>query len=729
MNLKKIIKNNWILMLGPLILFLVVFVNVFPKGYVFSGGDTLQFIEAKNNLKSLFYDWQGRTCLFYAIFYLLDIIGISDAGQLSWYLGIFIFGSYFSFYIFSQIVFKPTRVVSVLTSLFYALNLYTLLVFTTNWGFSHFQTLYIFVPLIFGFLIKFLTTKKYFFGFLFCLVLLLASSGFGNPAFALSLFIILMVLTVFLIIFKIVRPEKDLFVKLFAIFIFSMLANAYWILPIIPAMKGGVESVYASNVLDLNWWITHTSVPVFQMFRLLDNSGDFFPDNFPYPSLLIFKNVFSVLSYLAMASIIFAFTRIKKVEVKNRKYFFSSLGTLVVLIMLTARVREPFETINYFIFNIWGLNTLRSYEKFAIYLPFFFAVLLLLFMIEFRQKRWTCIVIFLILLMPLPFYLGKLQQNLSYRFSASKVENKDYRKSSLSFLVKIPEDYYRIRNLINSDLEKYFIATLPATPNDGSGIAKYPKWKFYGIDITRYLYDKKFIDANSSDFFGKWNLTQEFNDNYSGNYEWIIDLLGMINSKYIIYHKDAPDDQVQQSLFKMDMLEQEGLIKKINDNDFFNLYEIDSSYRMPYISWQKENYNFSKNIYLAEREIDVIRKNSVKAQFQEINPKKFEITMDKNITYANLVIAEPYNINWKAYAIDKNGKRYEIKSHFMARGYANGWNINNKEGVDKIIIEYYPERLMWYGLAISVTTTLFLIAYLACPIAFKLLRKKPVWKK
>ena len=47
----------------------------------------------------------------------------------------------------------------------------------------------------------------------------------------------------------------------------------------------------------------------------------------------------------------------------------------------------------------------------------------------------------------------------------------------------------------------------------------------------------------------------------------------------------------------------------------------------------------------------------------------------------NLILAEKYNPLWKAYAIDQGGGEKEIKNHFKARGYANGWKIENLENV------------------------------------------------
>jgi hypothetical protein len=57
---------------------------------------------------------------------------------------------------------------------------------------------------------------------------------------------------------------------------------------------------------------------------------------------------------------------------------------------------------------------------------------------------------------------------------------------------------------------------------------------------------------------------------------------------------------------------------------------------------------------------------------------------------------------WKAKVILENGKSYYINEndHLKVNGYANAWRIDEK-GKYKIILEYYPQRLLILGLVIS----------------------------
>ncbi len=728
--MKIFIKEKGFFLAGFVVLFFVVIVNLFPAGYVLTGGDMAQLIHASENLKSFFYEWQGRLNIFYSFFWILDKIGVGDTRQLSFYLGLFLFGSYASFYLFIKILFKKTSsLLKMLVALFYALNLYTLYIFSYSWGYSAYQYLYIFIPLLVAFYIKFITTQKNIWGALFLITIFFSSSGFGNPAFSLSFGIILLVLTMLLGLFKFFKWNKISFQKIGGLAAGSFFVLAYLILPLIPQMKGGVENLYSGNIIDLDWWLQHTSNPLVDTFRLSQYSNWYFPDNFPYAFLFKYQVVFIILSILPAFFIASGWFIYKRFEERDKKYFIIFSAVLLVLVMLIAKVRSPFEIINNLFYHIWGFNTLRGYEKFAIYTPFVFAVLLLI-----SAKNWALytqekfnaygniipgLFLIIVLATPLPFYLGKLQQNMSAIFvrDTIKVEEKDYQKAKYSFLVKIPDEYYHIQKVINSDQDIVKIAALPYNAIDSIGWSNYPKWKLVGTDITRELYNKKFIDANSF-YFNDWLFAKDFSES-DRDPEWVVKLLGFMNAKYIIFHKDVDPQFLENTADQMKELEEKKIITPVDKNDYFTLYKIDSAYLLPLIRWEQKQIDVEANSGSVDRNFLEIKNDSTPAEFKIINPKKYEVD-GKNLQKdaRNLIFAEPYDPNWDAYAVTQSGNRISLKDHFKAIGYANGWKVDNPEKISKIIIEYYPMRLAYYGMAISSFAVLGLIGYIVV-----------IWKK
>jgi hypothetical protein len=707
--MNKFLKNNKYFLLGILVIIWVIAINEFPNGYVIAGGDTRQFIEASDNFITRFYDWYSIAILFYIFFAILDKVGIDNTLQLSFYLGIFILGSYLSFWIFTKIIFnKYSDLLRSAISIFYALNLYTLYIFTYTWGYSHYQSLYISIPILTGLLILLIKKGKFIYSIWFGLFIFISSSGFGNVAFALSFSIFIFILLLPLYVFNFFKFNRLTLINILGLIILSLLVNAYWLLPVIPKMSYGVHNIFYENSIELNWWLSHTSNPIIETLRFGQDSNWYFPNNYPYQSIIIFKNVFIFLTLLPAIIFLSGLLFINKFDNYQRKMFLAFFSVLLILIIFIARVRPPFEIINLYFYNIWGINTLRGYEKFAIYSPFILAVLTLMSLnfLGHINKRWKYILLIVIIITPLPFFIGKIQQNMSAQFYSYKIEDRNYKKAKISFLLKIPNEYYAIKNNINESKIKSNILVMPYNKTDEW--YQYPKWKLYGSDPTQFIYNKNYIHGSSQ--FKGWNFLKDFNEDYNDNYNWIIYIAGLTNSEFIIFHKDANEQSVRSSEYKMRILESEGLIKNLEENNYFIFYKIPDDYFIPYITWQKENIEIQPNIRSINSNFDKIKSSTTDANFREINPKKYEV----NFTNVNdyIIHAEKFDPLWKAYYITDSGKEIEIKEHELARGYANGWKINPEVSAEKIIIEYYPTRLMWRGIWISGITVLLLLIYL-----------------
>lgn len=711
MNIKDFFQQNKWFIAGLGILSLVVLVNLFPKGYVVYGEDFGQMINIGENFYNNFYNSQGNASLFYYFFYLLSKFGVSESGQLSWHLGIFIFGSYISFHIFSRLIFeKVEKFIFALISLFYALNLYTLAIFYYPWGYSSFYWLYIFIPVLAGLWLKFLKTEKLIFGAWFIAALFVASPGFGNPAFALGLAIFLFLLTILSWVFGYFVFNKELLKKIILIGFFSFFTNAYWIFPIVSMARGGISSLYLGNTIDLSWWIQHTSNPIMNTLRLLHYNPDrYFPYNFAYKNIGWLKDFFILLTFVLPFILFFSLWQ-KKGNTDNKKMHGIFYGMLLAFVLLVARVRFPFEKINDFIFHFPGLNTLRGYDKLATFTPFIIAVILLVFLLESRAKKYfriSVLLIVFVLLSPLPFYFGKIEQG-NTRF-----------KSPADFLVKIPEEYYKIRNIINKDLAETKVAALPFSTNS-VGWANFPKWKFFGTDVTQFLYAKPFINPNVM-YVNSWFFSKEFND---ADYDpaWIIKLYSILNAKYLIYHKDAAEKYLDKSIEKVRYLQNAGLIKLLEENDYFSLYEIRADFIFPRVGWLKENIQPENSSPSVNAKFDDLKNDLVFAEYKKLNPKKFIVQVEKNDSGKYVFLNEPRNNNWKAY-FEKNGEKTKLEQVGVL-GYANGWAVKDNMKDGKIVIEYLPMKLFYAGAIVSGIALLAVLAYLVYYYAYARKDKK-----
>lgn len=61
-------KKNKFFLIGFFVLGWVLFINLFPSGYILVGGDTSQFINVVENFKDIFFDWSGSGSIFLSLF-------------------------------------------------------------------------------------------------------------------------------------------------------------------------------------------------------------------------------------------------------------------------------------------------------------------------------------------------------------------------------------------------------------------------------------------------------------------------------------------------------------------------------------------------------------------------------------------------------------------------------------------------------------------------------------
>lgn len=695
---------------GFLVLIFVVLMNSFPDGYVIAGEDTFQHLNLRDHYRALFYEWHGSVSLFYGIFYLLERLHVSDTAQLSWYLGIFLLGSYMSFWGFCALTFGGIqKKIAVAGALFYALNLYTLYIFTYSWGYSHFQILYVFIPLLTGLYISFLRTGKMFWAALFLLCLFLASSGFANPAFSVSFAIFFLLITLGLILSGLVPFQRKTLNYLFFLGFCSFFVSAYWLLPVLPQVSRGVADLAATNSIDLGWWLQKTSNPISETLRLGQfNSGSFFPRNNPYADLDFLKPLILALSFLPILVVLVGLWRAPLSQRSDRRLFWTFFAVFVAFVALNARVRYPFDVMNNFLFHLPGLNTLRSYEKIAIFTPFLLCALFTLTLLRSWTPRFRKIILIatvVILLLPLPFYIGKLQQNLSFIMSQ---RSKDFRKSSHSFLIKIPQEYYDIQETLNTDTGQFKIASLPYN-TDKIGWVSYPAWKMRGNDITAALYKAPLINPNTP-YVGSWLFAQNFNESEEDP-AWLVELLGLINTKYIIYHKDVHKEFLAQSIEKMNYLEASGALREVGDNEYFTLYRVKEEYLAPYLYLSHRDtslHNYSLQGVLANAQ--KVRSTSKALDYQIIHPRKLVVSLVGNQKEQNLILNERYDTLWRA--VYHHDSQRTILKRDSSVIHANAWRLDEITGEGTVVIEYLPMKLFFVGAWISGGVVLILIIYL-----------------
>lgn len=101
--------------------------------------------------------------------------------------------------------------------------------------------------------------------------------------------------------------------------------------------------------------------------------------------------------------------------------------------------------------------------------------------------------------------------------------------------------------------------------------------------------------------------------------------------------------------------------------------------------------------------------------YRQLNPAKYHVFVRGQAPRGEIVLNESFNGNWKVYPLPRGGlardwplatfflKALPEKQHFVANGFANGWEIQSEDfmslGEDReFIIEYQPQRFYLLGL-------------------------------
>lgn len=698
----------------------MVWVNMFPTGYIVSGGDVLQLLRVRDNFWFLHYEWAGRVSLFYALFYALDSLGVSETGQLSWYLGIFLFGSYVSFYIFSRLVFpRALQSVSMLMSLLYAANVYTLYVFTSTWGYTHYQMLYIFIPALTGLYMRALSSRKMLWAYMFLLVVFLASGGsFGNPAFALSLALYFAFLTLALLVLR-----KEWFnlttVKVLGVIAFgAVLLNIYWIWPMVPQVRSGIAGVSSSTDIVLADALQKTSNAISDTVRLVQTGEKdiYYPYNFPYQSLERFQAVIALMLYIPFFLVLLGVCMVYKKS--GRKEFILFFTLFVLFVFLVARVRFPFETINNFLFQLPGLNVLRGYDKTAIYTPFLLMALILstLVFLQERKRLWTVAVVLLVLYgisSALPFYAGGIQTKMSYIFANDNKKN--YQSSKYSALIKTPKEYSDIVDMIDADRSDAKVTRLPFSEGSSIGRANFPRLKLNGPAPERYMLRAGlFIDPNEV-YFPHWRFGSDL-ENTSHDPRWMTDMYGFLGVKYIIYHKDAKSGSLEKTDGMMEFLRDRGNVELITENGWLSLYRIDDQYVLPYtyVSDASDPSMQESAVGILDK-ASVLREHISRVSYTKYPDKHVEITLSNggdSSSIRTVILNERYDTLWRAEFVDVSGKIHPLDRDTRVP-YANGWKLGDRDRDGKVVIRYIPVERFYQGAWVSGVTLVVVVGGLA----------------
>lgn len=567
-----------IFLIPVLIILFVVAVNRFPEGYTFGGGDTNQLLNIKDSLKDFYYIWNDRLAsageggffswfsslpYYFLFYYVPAIFGLNNTQSLSFILFLFLTFSHLSFWYCLRLVFgdKLNPFLRSGFSLLYALNFTTLYFFTYTWGFTHQVLLYLFLPILTGYFLKFMEEKSLLRLFQLSFFLILASISFVNAAFLFSLIIYLLLLFFLLIVLRFCLLDWHLVKLSLAALILVFVGWFYWLLPTLFFVQEKFTDLISHEVFDLKGWLSMQAVSVFNIY---DNVSSYLP----------LQDYWS-LPFLPLGLILLTLIWYKKVDLREKKLVASLSSIFVLFVFFLKKTDPPFSWLTLKLMSTPFLAPLRSYEKVAIFTPLLILLnlsILLPAVIWRRSHFLSFVLIFLMLLSPLPFWSGGILSNYSGSFGGKS----DFREAYFSFLEKVPADYYQMADFVNRDSGNGKIQAAPFAVINSITWVNYPKWQHTGIDPTTSLFQKNIVSQISS-FYPLNELWLK--DEWSP--DWYLTFLSHFGVDSILFHKDERIDFVNQGLPKIEILEKEGKLHRTKETENLILTRLDDRYLLP----------------------------------------------------------------------------------------------------------------------------------------------------
>ena len=686
MYLFKIIKKIFTFFLIIIFFFILSFViNKIPDGLIIAYGDFSQAINPIERYKDYFYTFMGSGTFsasftplisFYALQAFLYSLGFSYSNIANTIFFLFSIFSFISFYFSVKIINRDILFFSqVILSVIYALNIFTFSIFSSSVGYTSFFFIYIFIPIIFAYfeeILKFGKLKDY---FLFSIIFFICTISFSNVAFFVALLVLQFILFFIFLISKKVRFNINTFKK-FIIFIFIELTlSSYFLVPWFLSYR-----TYASQITS--------NTALGYVFDLMKNyqrgilyNLSLAMDSWSYPFNNLNGSHLLIGISLGYILFIFLFLFAQKKNENEYKLWKNYLIFIILLFILIMRFAQPFTRINEIIYyNIPIFQLFRNPDKLFVFLPFFFIITISLLINNSKiPNKFRNILLIFLIAIPFAFYIGGIPKNLTAKNAMT---------FNVPFAIKIPNEYFKIKKIIDNDNTQQFVLSIPDT-----GILNPKKWNFKGYSFN--LYKKNIIYSLASDnvLFGNKSSFQDYDSTEKVDLTEFIYLLQKFSIRFILLHKDFDNsisESSKNSIGSINQLENKKILKKIEENEYFALYELDKVYQVPIISSKDGKTCFQKINPVKYKIFIPNLKGKINLEFNNIFSNWWRIYIEPSansmvgneVEYYKMSDTHEYNYNEKIFEISDLKYLFSNpifnNSHKMVKDYANSWEVDSE---------------------------------------------------
>ena len=521
--LKKLLRSKFQLLIIFALTVAFAFLWYKPGKIIGGGEDGLSFVRPERTAELFKYGWDdsamGRPQTisqsrypYFKVSEKLSILGVSaEFIQITTLWVLYLMGGVGMYFLSLSIT--KDKLISLIASLFYLTNPYS---FANVWhrfispGFFFFALL----PISITYFYVFIKSRNYLYLLLFLLANSLLSYAYSSPAYAVTLWTMLAVMTLYFLL-----SEKKYIKGRIGISIISLLTLALWIASNWWWLKVSFESTsYYSGMF-----------PGDENINVLRSIGRQYPLSvvlrLSYPSAL--PKFTNIVTYIIPILSIIGWTRIKDMNIK-RIMLFLLLPTLFILNGSNFPTGRLFE----FIFrNFYPLQLFRNpYEKFGLTLSIIISILLAYGLVDIvKTKKYIGYLVSTLLFLGLfPLWSGLVFGSLKY-----------------NAYVSVPNDYKTINRYLANDYDVFRLVSAPINPGDGVHF----NWEtpYWGIEPNSYLFDKSTLSrfSRTSGFDNYWKVLRQ--SYYQGR---LGEFARFGNIKYLLFQKQLDSDYI--NLFDID---------------------------------------------------------------------------------------------------------------------------------------------------------------------------------
>lgn len=647
------------------LLVVLIFKSWFSNGYLSSGDAPFYYPQNAIQISNFPMLWKNegigyyslQTYPFFYMSYAVRILSILNIPfplieRIIWFFPFIIISTFSSIYLY-KILF-PISKCFFLSPLIYLLNSYSLIII--GGGQISIALSYAIAPLIMGLFIKNAQKSSLRLIILNSIMLSLQLS-FEPRICILTLGIVFLY---YLFNFSLNLHKYILFIP---IIIITFLLHFFWILPsIILLVLNHKTQFYLPEVVKNDWL-------AFLNFTRFSKAISFLHPNWPeniFGKSNFMQPEFLLLPILAFCSLLF----VSKNKIYKQIIFFSFLALFGAF--LAKGINPPFGEIYRFLYNNFpGFNMFRDSTKFylfsaisySILIPFSIDQIYLTLQKIIRKLKLTVKQFLVMKHIPDMFLLLITCCLLLLIKPAWSGELNGTFKSK-----KIPNEYQEVNNFIFK--QKNFFRTL--------WIPAFVRYGYYDNDHPAingyYLF-------NVSDPFKLVNILEKTKD--------IEKKLRLLSIKYIILPTDINGEYFSKD-WKFNPEAKEKFDHKID--------------KIPYLKNKKQIGDII--IYEISNPKDHFwLENGKMLIYKMINPTKYEVSGFSNSKNNILVLSETYNSLW---SLKTNGENISSERKYER---LNSFRIYQK-GKFKGIVEFTPQKYVYYGLAISILTLIIAIILL-----------------